>query len=262
MSTSNLAAVHALAAGAEPVVSLRRFDGDPEPGLPRARVDPGRWAPSALGLPEDCPVVPLGIAGNVAWYIDPIGQVQSLAPPYGKGHLLGLFCGRAKGPWNSVAKIRGRGAGAAHRHRPAHRRAARAAGRGRRLRLSDPARHRRALARTRGGQNPARPAHPAQLAGAARGRPVLLLGWIGAAFLGGALPWRPAVPDGHAAPAIDAAGADQGGARRQPRAGRRHLGGRPLAHQHDNLPIAVDNFEGETTAKAVAVLDNAHPSSA
>ena len=89
-------------------------------------------------------MVPLGIAGNVGWYIDPIGQVQSFAPPYGKGHLLGLFCGRAnylrwawprwgqeghrrlrgggrsggadrrvrrQGPWNSVEKIRGRGAG-------------------------------------------------------------------------------------------------------------------------------------------------------
>ena len=175
-------------------------------------------------------MVPLGIAGNVGWYIDPIGQVQSFAPPYGKGHLLGLFCGRANylrwawaagqegidgyaaeaaaaaligacaaGPTSrrsAAARAGWRAAAgrAAHRHGPADRRPA---GRGRRLRLPDPARHRRALARTRrgGATRTAAAAAAALLAVGTPGEvdPVLLLGWIGAAFLGGALPWRPAV---------------------------------------------------------------------
>jgi hypothetical protein len=303
MSKSSLAAVHALVADAEPVVSLRRFEGDPEPGLPRAGVDPGRWLPSALGLPEDCPVVPLGIAGNVAWYIDPIGQVQSFAPPYGKGHLLGLFCGRAnyltwawprwgkkgidgyaaeaaaaalvgacaaKGPWNSVEKIRGRGAwlssggglvlhtgtdlliggrreppgeidGYVYPTRPA---------------IAGPW-----PAPVEEAQNPARLLLPLLRSwqwGRPEVDPVLLLGWIGAAFLGGALPWRPAVYlTGDAATgkstlqalikgllgdslvqAVDtsAAGLYQ------------HIG-------NDSLPIAVDELEGESdTRKTVAVL--------
>jgi hypothetical protein len=245
MTKPNLSAVRAMIADAKPapVVSLR---ASPDPDMPRNGVPAGKWRPNALGLPESCPVLPLGISGSTAWFIDPIGQVQQFAPPYGKGHLLGVFCGdenflswawprwagkgkreeggvaidgyaaekaaaallsacAAKGPWNSVEKIRGRGCwlgrdgglvvhtgmdllvngrseppgeidGYVYPTRPE-------------LPLPWPERY-------VADANPAlllkdildswRWARPGV-------DPVLLLGWIGAAFLGGALPWRPAV---------------------------------------------------------------------
>lgn len=244
---SNLGAVQALIEDAKPVASVSRFDRDPEPGGKLDGVLPGQWVPDRLGLPKSCPVIPLGIAGSTGWFIDPIGQVQLLAPPYGKGHLLGLFCGRsdyltwawprygkngidgyaaeqaaaallaacaAKGPWHAVEKIRGRGAwltadgqlilhlgtslslagrpeppgeidGFVYPTRPEiagpwPSPSVNPSGPGPAEETRNPARLLRPLIQS---WNWARPDID----------PQLLLGWIGAAFVGGALPWRPTV---------------------------------------------------------------------
>jgi hypothetical protein len=306
----NLSAVRAMLADAKPVPSVRRKDS-PDPCLPRNGEPAGEWKPSPLGLPCDCPVVPLGISGAAGYFIDPIGQVQKLEPPYGKGHLLGLFCGdenflswawprwagkskrddgqgaidgyaaekaaaallsacAAKGPWDSVEKVRGRGcwqdrAGNLVLHS------------GTQLRFNGrveppgeiegfvyptrPALPTPWPESTVGAENPARLIRP-MLASWLWARPTvdpyLLLGWIGAALLGGALPWRPAVYitgdkatgkstlqalikgllGDYLIQAVDTTGAGI----------YQHIG-------NDSLAIAVDELEGETdTRKAKNVL--------
>lgn len=233
---ANLGAVRAMLADAKPVPIVRAKDS-PDPHLPRNGVEAGKWEPGPLRLPKDCPVVPLGVAGNRAYFIDPIGQVQALDPPYGKGHLLGLFAGdanyiswawprhsksgkidgyaaehaaaalvhacAAKGPWDSVDKVRGRGCwpgldGDLILHT------------GTKLQIGGkvqppgeieghvyPTRPPLALpfpGEIAAGANPAKLLRPLleswQWARPAID-PVLLLGWIGAAYLSGALPWRP-----------------------------------------------------------------------
>ena len=66
-AVANLAAVRGLLADAVAIPSIRRFEGDPEPGFPLGDVKPGEWAANSLGLPPDCPVTPLGLTGNVGW---------------------------------------------------------------------------------------------------------------------------------------------------------------------------------------------------
>ncbi len=300
---TNLAAVRALIADVQPV-PLVRLKASPDPHLPREGQDAGKWQPGPLGLPTDCPVVPLGIAGNTGWFIDAIGQVQALAPPYGKGHLLGLFCGdanylawawprwsktkgidgyaaeqvaaaliaacAAKGPWEAVEKVRGRGTWL---------------GRDGGLVLHTGTQLIRAGRREPPGEidgyvyptrpplplpwpeavgddhNPARLLKPL-LAGWQWARPevdpTLLVGWIAAAFLGGALNWRPTVYitgdkatgkstlqalikgllGDYLVQAVDTTGAGI----------YQHIG-------NDSLPIAVDELEGEADVrKAKAVL--------
>ncbi len=299
----NLSAVQSMLADAQPVPSVSRFNGDPRPGDSRNGIEPGDWRPNALGLPDDCPVVPLGISGNIGWFIDPIGQVQQLAPPYGKGHLLGLFCGRdnfltwawprwgkkgidgyaaekaaadligacaAQGPWDSVEKVRGRGAWllkdgsllyhagtdiicGGHRQPPGQIEHA--------VYPTRPAIPAPWPTPIQDGANPAKLLLPMLRSwNWARPEvdPMLLLGWIGAAYLGGALPWRPAVYiTGDKATgkstlqelikgllgdaliqAVDTTGAGI----------YQHIG-------NDSLPIAVDELEGESdTRKAKNVL--------
>jgi hypothetical protein len=301
---ANLAAVRAMLADAQPVPSVRRKDS-PDPHLPRNGAPAGEWKPTPLGLPDGCPVVPLGIAGNTGWFIDPIGQVQSFEPPYGKGHLLGLFGGDenylswawpryagkkrredggvaidgyaaekaassllaacfAKGPWNSVEKVRGRGcwqdrAGGLVVHTGVD---LLTAGR------------REPPGEIEGFVYPTRPALPSPWPESVVGDanpavllrpllrswqwarpevdPMLLVGWIGAAFLGGALPWRPAVYitgdkatgkstlqalikgllGDYLIQAVDTTGAGI----------YQHIG-------NDSLPIAVDELEGEADVR-------------
>jgi hypothetical protein len=143
----NISAVQALVADAEEVPSIARFQDDPEPGAPRGDVLPGQWTPDALGLPPDCPVIPLGVDGVTNWFLDPIGQLYAYGKPYGQADTLELFRGRhlylywawpkwkgrteetvdvdgwknekarealiaaatAKGPWSATEKVRGRG---------------------------------------------------------------------------------------------------------------------------------------------------------
>lgn len=209
------------------------------PSLP-----PGEWD-RKLHLPPDCPVKPLGIQGDRLWFLDEIGQVRTLDPPYGKGHVLGLFLGRmeflawgwprfgkaddrtgdariagyandevtasliracaAKGPWDSMDKIRGRGCWTdAGGNLVVHTgTAVISAGR-----VEPPGELDGHVYPTRAEIPPPLPLkeplpfEPAPLlrntlASWSWGRPGidphLLLGWIGAAFLGAALPWRPMV---------------------------------------------------------------------
>lgn len=311
--------VRAMMLDARPVPMVARKKS-PHPSLPREGEDAGEWTtnndkgwqPSALGLPKCCPVTPLGISGSVGYFLDPIGQVQPLAPPYGKGHLLGLFSGdenflawawprrtkegaidgyaaekaaarlieacAAKGPWHGSDMVRGRGAWLSkagglvvHRGTKVH-----TGGRDyppgefegyiypTRPRLEGPWPD-----RIEERINPAR-----QLLGLLQTwqwarpdvDPKLLLGWLGAAFVGGALAWRPTIYmtgdaatgkstlqeliKGVLAPAgllqaVDttAAGLYQ------------HIGS-------DAVPISVDEFEGKAdTRSAEKVLELARASS-
>lgn len=63
-----------------------------------AEIQPGHWreiyADPVTGLPPGCPVQPLGMDGDVAWFLNPNGQVVALkASSSGKGPIDFLFCG-------------------------------------------------------------------------------------------------------------------------------------------------------------------------
>lgn len=235
ISLAGVRQVQAMLADAEPVRTVRRVD--PDPGQPRAGVDPGKWAPGPLGLPPDCPVTPLGVSGDRLWLLDEIGQVRFLDPPYGKGHVLGLFCGRyeylawawprwgkdrimngfaneeataaliracmVKGPWDPQDGERWQGCWADMAGNLVVHTGGAVVVRG----------TAEAPGELEGNVYPARPKmpgplplnHEAPFNPAQILRPILrtwnwqrpevdphlFLGWIGGAFLGGALPWRP-----------------------------------------------------------------------
>jgi hypothetical protein len=56
----------------------QRWRQDPEPMARRGGAAPGKWNENALGLPveDPCPVVPLGIAGDVYWFLDSACQLR------------------------------------------------------------------------------------------------------------------------------------------------------------------------------------------
>ena len=234
----SLGAVRAAMADAELVRNVTRV-AQPSPATPA-----GDWTPDALGLPPDCPVRPLGIQGDRLWFLDAIGQVRTLDPPYGKGHVLGLFCGQdhylewawprfgkagedgsarvagfanedcsaaliracaAKGPWDSVDRIRGRGCWTDRQGNLVVHTGTRVIAGGR---SEPPGEHDGFVYPTRAAiprplsLREELPFDPAPLlrntlASWSWGRPGidphLLMGWIGAAFLGAALPWRPMI---------------------------------------------------------------------
>lgn len=236
--------VRALLRDAQPVPMVRPKES-PDPSIPRNGIDAGQWFPkdaNALGLPKNCPVLPLGIRDKVGWFIDPIGQLQSLEPPYGKGHILGLFVGdanflswawprfaskkagggidgyaaeavaaalinacQAKGVWNTMDKLRGRGAWLARDGGLVLHTGAKVLAGGRSERPGEID----GYVYPTGGALPlpwpgevAEDNNPAKLllpllAGWNWSRPDidprLLLGWIGVAFLGAAAHWRPTV---------------------------------------------------------------------
>jgi hypothetical protein len=237
-NVESIAAVRAMVADARPVRTTRK-------PVQKIAAPPGDWVPDRLGLPPDCPVRPLGIQGDRLWFLDGIGQVRTLDPPYGKGHVLGLFCGQmdylawawprwgkadekgrpapvngyanedvsaallracaAKGPWDSMSKIRGRGCWTdAAGNLVIHTGTAIISG----TSVFPPGEHDGHVYPTRAEIAPPFPMReglpfdPAlllnrTLASWSWGRPGidphLLIGWIGAAFLGAALPWRPMV---------------------------------------------------------------------
>lgn len=101
----NIGAVRAALDAAEPMPTL--FD-DPVPGEARNGILPGQWTPNTLGLPPDCPVIPLGVDGEVMWLLDPIGQLCPYTDPFGQGKTLLLFKGRdryLKWAWPRRKKI-------------------------------------------------------------------------------------------------------------------------------------------------------------
>lgn len=293
--------MRALVADAQPIAAVRKRD--PKPGAARGAIEPGSWSPDALGLPPECPVRPLGIDGSAGWFIDPIGQLQMMIPPYGKGHILGLFAGRAdylawawprfgkggvdgyaaekcaadliaacaaKGAWSSTEKVRGRGVWQDHSGNLVLHLGHGIYTRGQTIEPGEigghvyPARPRIESpypSDLSAAQNPARLLKP-MLATWAWTRemvdPHLLLGWIGVAYLGAAIPWRPYVY----------LSGDAGSGKSTLQELLRRLFGDWLIsttdttaagiYQHvgqDCLPVAVDEFEAEAnTSRAKGIL--------
>ncbi|HRN83273.1 MAG TPA: hypothetical protein PK857_00515 [Hyphomicrobium sp.] len=315
--TPNVAAVRSAIDNAEPMPEL--FRDDPEPGQPRNGMLPGKWEPDALGLPPDCPVIPLGFDGDVLWLLDPQGQLCAYTDPFGQGKTALLFKGRLDylkwawpkrkkvgenddgspifkidgwknedvrdamiqacaplGPWHAQERVRGRGTWrgpggdlvihcghkvvlprlpAKQQNQPP----------GMLDELVYPARP--AIPRPDPGpiderQNPAKFLRPLlERWNWARGRvdAHLLMGWIGAAYLGAALDQRPV---------IYMVG-DKGVGKSEMQKLLKKLFGSWLIHSDDTtaagiyqqlgqdcLPVAIDEFEGKADSrKAKAVLE-------
>lgn len=288
---------------AEVRVRAMLSDAEPQPhvpklhvGYPQARngVDPGQWTPGPLGLPEDCPIEPLGVVGDALILLDTVGQVRELTKPYGKLVILNIFGGqldylewawprwgkdkavngfdndllfaqlvkacKAKGVWESKDRLRGRGCWTDGGGNLVVHTGDRVYIKGRPLAPGEyegkvyPTRARierpfkdiedmpfdavpvlRPALRT---WNWARPDVD----------PHLLIGWLGGALLGGALPWRPMVY----------LTGDKGTGKSTLQDLIKGLLGSWLVqsidataagiYQHlraDSLPVALDEFEGE-----------------
>jgi hypothetical protein len=294
--------VRTLFADAKPIaMPLSR---GPEPGQALNGVAPGEWREQAdpYGMPPWCPVIPLGVSGNTGFFIDPAGQLQAFAKPYGKGDIIGLFLGdanyltwawprytkdggidgfaaedatpvlmsacHAKGIWAAIEKLRGRGAwlsasGELLFHAGSHLELAR-----REMPTGEFERY----------VYPSRPALPRpwpEKVDPASLRlltpllrswnwerpdidPVLLFGWIGAAWLGAAAPKRP----------VSFITGDKGTGKSTLQDLLKLLLGDALVQAADTsaagiyqrigqdcLPVAVDELESESdTRRQVAVL--------
>jgi len=58
-------------------------------------IEPGIWTPDALGLPPDCPVLPLGTDEGMFFFLDTIGQMRALKDgELGQAGINSLFMGR------------------------------------------------------------------------------------------------------------------------------------------------------------------------
>lgn len=199
----------------------------------------GDWRPDDLGLPPDCPVVPLGYQGGLNYFLDPVRQLVTYAKPYGQADTIDLFRGEheylkwawpkqrkdgdidgwrneqarealvmaatRRGPWSPVERVRGRGCWLDPGGRLVVHCGDQLFGYGSQLepglleeyvyptRAPIPYPERGAV---EAGRNPAALLRPILQTWAwARPDvdPQLLLGWIGVAFLGAALPWRSTV---------------------------------------------------------------------
>lgn len=302
----DFSAVRALVADAEEIPSADALGRDPLPGQNNSGgVACGKWEPNALGLPEDCPVHPLGVLGeNTLVFLDVIGQLHTLPAPYGKGAVMALFGGRlnylcwawprynkdgavtgfhndeavaalqkacySRGPWEGVDILRGRGAwqledGNLVLHTGRHLLV--------RGRVEQPG-------ELDGHVYPRRPpvqkpwpepvdvqSSPVRLLKTLFRSwtwkrpdvdPVLLMGWVSGALIGGALPWRP----------IAYLTGDKGTGKSTLQDVIKGLMGRSLlnlvdttpagVYQHvgqDALPVAIDEFESETEADARRAVD-------
>ncbi len=68
-------------------------------GEPEETIEPGQWRGAGFvdrrtGLPQNCPVTPLGTLGETFYFLNTLGEVHTLAPNAGKGHIDALFKGR------------------------------------------------------------------------------------------------------------------------------------------------------------------------
>jgi hypothetical protein len=251
------AVVVSMADAARDLARQKRRRDDPPPAQARNGVPPGKWTPNNLGLPDECPVTPLGIEGELCHLIDSSGQfrswtasdfshagIQSLFsqtpnwpqwawPRYGRApapapgqpqqpppiksfeddgvrQALFLACAR-RGLFSPADKLRGRGAWALNGGDLIYHA-------GEELWQWDAAKGRPVLRETgmhQGHLYPRLPALPSPWTEAIRPQdnparmlleglgkwhwerpevdPVLMLGWLGTAYLGGALKWRSAV---------------------------------------------------------------------
>lgn len=280
---------------------------DMPPGEANAQgVDPGQWDPNWLGLPDDCPVKPLGYNDGVFFFLDTKGQLRALKDKdFGQKALDGLFMGRdwwlqwawprynakekvvgyraekvgpalmgacaRKGPWTAVERIRGRGAWLGTKGQLVLHCGTEIWIDGRSLATGEYGRH----------VYPQRPpvpspwptriddeGNPAKLLMPLFRRwnwarpdvdPILLLGWVGAAFVGGALAHRPCVY----------ITGDKGTGKSTLQETLKHLFGEALIQttnttaagiyqqiREDSLPIAVDEFEAkDNNGRAKAILE-------
>jgi hypothetical protein len=132
--------------GAQRLAIAAKTPKDPASGEERDGVKPGQWRkPGEFGVPDDCPVQPLGMDGDTLYVIDALGQLAGVAPSgFGINFAQRLFAGRAgylewawprvgakgvvtgldlnqlradlyqsgarKGLWKAVEKVRGLGA--------------------------------------------------------------------------------------------------------------------------------------------------------
>jgi hypothetical protein len=212
---------------------------DPIPGQERDGVAAGAWDGDDLGLPPDCPVIPLGVDGDVYWFLDTLGQLRALEfSQFGQKAITSLFMGRhhylywawprlnkdgaivswrqekaaedlmgacaRKGPWNAVEQARGRGAWELGTGKLALHCGTRLYMDGQSIGLGElegnvymtrpPILH--PYAKTIPDKGPASYLVPI-LKSWNWARPdidyLLYLGWLGAALIGGALPWRPTI---------------------------------------------------------------------
>lgn len=311
----NLSVVAGAIASAEPVeleapapeMPAAATPLDPPPGEENAHgVGPGKWLPNRLGLPDDCPVKPLGFDGDVYWFLDTCGQLRRLAAKdFGQKTLTALFMGRhhylywgwprqnvrgevvswraekvaedlmaacaAKGPWSDVERVRGRGAWRTSKGQLIIHTGTELVLEGRSVPTGEFGRYvypvRPPIPRPWHGRideegNPAKELVPLfrRWNWARPGvDPVLLLGWIGAAYLGGALATRPIV----------FLTGDKGTGKSMLQKILKGLFGDWLLQStnttaaglyqrvgQDSVPIAVDEFEGSANnARAKAIVE-------
>lgn len=251
MATSGRKIVKALFGEARAKLARAELPEDPAPNIPRRfdggdEIGAGQWPGAPVDkLPPGCPVVPLGIDGTVAYFIDSKGQVVAVdRGEWNKKTLMQLFAlqpnyltwawprlsaktfainglevdeacaclmkaAAARGLVAIADRVRGRGGWAdkAGRFIWHSGDALWQVERGR-LVASDPGEHDRVFYPTAANiVTPWPEPVPADESPAQRLLedlktwtwdrprldPILLLGWIGCAFLGGALPWRPTV---------------------------------------------------------------------
>lgn len=280
---------------------------DPEPGEANEQgIGPGAWLPNRLGLPDGCPVHPLGYNGDTFFFLDTQGQLRALKDKdFGQKVLDALFMGRhnfllwawpktnskdkvtgyraekagpclqaacaAKGAWSPVDRIRGRGAWLGAKKDLILHTGSGLWINGREMPTGELGRY----------VYPTRPpimtpwptrideeGNPAKLLVPLFRRwnwarpdvdPVLLLGWVGCAMIGGALDHRPAIY----------VTGDKGTGKSSLQAILKGLFGEALIQTtnttaagiyqrigQDSLPIAIDEFEAKDhNGRAKAILE-------
>lgn len=281
---------------------------DPPIGQPFNGMEPGEWTPDHLGLPPECPVMPLGVDGDRFHFLDTIGQLRTLkAGEFGQAHINALFMGRTrflywawprwdgpssnryvkswrpeiarqclmdacaqKGAWDAVDRARGRGAWSLPAPNRPHGELIYHCGDV----VWKDGKSQRALGEINGDVYMTRPPIPRPWSKPLTGQPgpalelvpllrswnwarpdvdpILFLGFLGAAIVGGALEWRPTV---------FITGDKATGKSTLQRLLRQLLGGGLIQTENtteagisqllkmDALPVSIDELEGEADTR-------------